>query len=208
MTEAVTLAPGIRRLRAANPSPLTGSGTNTYLLGTNDLAVIDPGPDLDAHLAAILQATKGRRVSAIIVTHAHRDHSALAPRLLGQGADGVGRACRSLSFAEERPRCGRTRFWCSENDCADALVENEILTPGAAFIVARKAHAAGALRIDWQAVRGFDNKRVDGADVGHVGQTILQAGVGGQDAGLDLGGCRPKGQKCERCKRECKSLLA
>ena len=81
MTEPALLAPGLRRLRAANPSPLTGTGTNTYLLGETDIAIIDPGPDLDAHLAAILQATKGQRVSAIIVSHAHRDHSALAPRL-------------------------------------------------------------------------------------------------------------------------------
>lgn len=81
MSGPVTLAPGVQRLRAPNPSPLTGSGTNTYLLGNTDLVLIDPGPDLDAHLAAILQATAGRRVQAIVVTHAHRDHSALAPRL-------------------------------------------------------------------------------------------------------------------------------
>jgi glyoxylase-like metal-dependent hydrolase (beta-lactamase superfamily II) len=81
MTSADALGAGLLRLRAANPSPLTGSGTNTYLLGTTELAIIDPGPDLDSHLEAILAAVGGRIVSHILVTHAHRDHSALAPRL-------------------------------------------------------------------------------------------------------------------------------
>jgi hydroxyacylglutathione hydrolase len=81
MTGPITLATGLQRLRAANPSPLTGTGTNTYLLGRDELAIIDPGPDLDSHLDAIVRAIAGRPVQAIVVTHAHLDHSALAPRL-------------------------------------------------------------------------------------------------------------------------------
>ena len=77
-----SLETGLRRLRAPNPGPMTGPGTNTYLLGQRDIAVIDPGPDDPAHLAAILGAIgPGQRVTHILVTHAHRDHSALAPRL-------------------------------------------------------------------------------------------------------------------------------
>lgn len=77
-----TLAPGLRRLRAANPGPMTGTGTNTYLLGTRDVAVIDPGPDTDAQPGAIEAALgEGAELRAVLVTHAHRDHSALAPRL-------------------------------------------------------------------------------------------------------------------------------
>lgn len=72
----------IRTLRAPNPSALTGTGTNTYLLGRGAVAVIDPGPDDDAHLAAILGALgSGERISHILITHPHLDHSALAPRL-------------------------------------------------------------------------------------------------------------------------------
>jgi glyoxylase-like metal-dependent hydrolase (beta-lactamase superfamily II) len=78
----ITLEPGLRRLRAANPSPLTGTGTNTYIVGMTDLAVIDPGPDLPDHLDAILRAIEPhQRLQQIIVTHAHKDHSALAPVL-------------------------------------------------------------------------------------------------------------------------------
>lgn len=77
-----TLEPGLRRILAPNPSPMTFRGTNTYLLGTRQIAVIDPGPDLDPHLRAILSALdKGQAVSHIFVTHAHVDHSPLAARL-------------------------------------------------------------------------------------------------------------------------------
>ncbi len=78
---AETLAPGIRRVLAPNPSPMTYWGTNTYIIGTNDVAVIDPGPDLDKHLDAIMSAVGSGRVSGIFVTHAHKDHTTLAPRL-------------------------------------------------------------------------------------------------------------------------------
>jgi glyoxylase-like metal-dependent hydrolase (beta-lactamase superfamily II) len=75
----MTLDPPIRTLLAPNPSPLTGAGTNTWLVGATALVVIDPGPDDPAHLAAILDAVgPGQHISHILVTHAHRDHSALS----------------------------------------------------------------------------------------------------------------------------------
>lgn len=65
----------LRIITADNPSPLTGAGTNTFLLGRSRIAVIDPGPDLPAHRAALLAAAKGGRITHIFVTHAHLDHS-------------------------------------------------------------------------------------------------------------------------------------
>lgn len=79
--DPVALAPGLWRLTAPNPSAMTFTGTNSYLLGDSRLVVIDPGPDDPRHLAALLQLIAGRRVEAIVVTHAHRDHSALGPAL-------------------------------------------------------------------------------------------------------------------------------
>ena len=77
--EAVPLGPDLRRILAPNPSPMTFRGTNTYLLGRRELAVIDPGPAIPAHLEAILAAlAPGQSVSHIIVTHSHLDHSPLA----------------------------------------------------------------------------------------------------------------------------------
>ncbi|MEM8653737.1 MAG: MBL fold metallo-hydrolase [Pseudomonadota bacterium] len=76
------LEPGLRRIVAPNPSPMTYRGTNTYLIGTRDLAVIDPGPDSAAHLEAILGAVEDRQhISHIVVTHSHLDHSPLARAL-------------------------------------------------------------------------------------------------------------------------------
>jgi glyoxylase-like metal-dependent hydrolase (beta-lactamase superfamily II) len=78
----VTLAPALRRILAPNPSPMTYRGTNTYLLGERDIAVIDPGPESDTHLAAIMAAcTPLQRITQILVTHSHVDHSPLAKRL-------------------------------------------------------------------------------------------------------------------------------
>lgn len=85
---AQELEPGLRRIVAPNPSPMTYRGTNTYILGETALAVIDPGPHSDAHLAAILGAVgPEQHISHIIVTHTHLDHSPLAkPLSLHTGA--------------------------------------------------------------------------------------------------------------------------
>lgn len=72
--EPSPMGPGIVRVVARNPSPLTFKGTNTYLLGSTSLAVIDPGPDDAEHRAAILRAAGARKITHIFSTHAHRDH--------------------------------------------------------------------------------------------------------------------------------------
>ncbi len=77
-----TVAPDVRRIVAPNASPMTFTGTNTYLLGTRQLAVIDPGPDDPRHLTTILDALgAGQEISHIIVTHSHVDHSPLSRAL-------------------------------------------------------------------------------------------------------------------------------
>lgn len=71
----------VRRLVAPNPSAFTFTGTCSYILGQGEVAILDPGPESDAHLEALLAATQGERIVAILVTHTHRDHSTLAARL-------------------------------------------------------------------------------------------------------------------------------
>jgi glyoxylase-like metal-dependent hydrolase (beta-lactamase superfamily II) len=72
------VAPGIRRIVARNPGPFTFRGTGTYVVGEGEVAVIDPGPDLDDHVAALIAGLAGERVTHILVTHTHRDHSPAA----------------------------------------------------------------------------------------------------------------------------------
>jgi glyoxylase-like metal-dependent hydrolase (beta-lactamase superfamily II) len=88
------LAPGVVRIVANNPNPFTFKGTNTYLVGTKDLALIDPGPEDEAHLEAILKAIGPRRLTHVLITHTHRDHTDGLPALLaatGAKTEGFGR---------------------------------------------------------------------------------------------------------------------
>lgn len=85
------LSPLVRRVLADNPSPFTFRGTSSFIIGHGEVVIIDPGPDSDAHLAALLSAVEGESVSHILVTHSHLDHSPLARRLkLATGAAVVG----------------------------------------------------------------------------------------------------------------------
>jgi glyoxylase-like metal-dependent hydrolase (beta-lactamase superfamily II) len=76
--EMVRLSPRVSRLLAPNPGLFTFKGTGVYLVGTDPVAVIDPGPDMAEHRAALERALEGRRVSHILVTHTHKDHSPAA----------------------------------------------------------------------------------------------------------------------------------
>ncbi len=104
----VELAPGVMRLTVNNPGPLTFHGTNTYLVGADTLAVIDPGPDDDAHFDALIAAIAGRPVSHIFVSHTHKDHSPLTARLKAAtgavvAAEGPHRAARPMRAGEVNP---------------------------------------------------------------------------------------------------------
>jgi glyoxylase-like metal-dependent hydrolase (beta-lactamase superfamily II) len=97
------LEPGIARVLAHNPSAFTYYGTQTYLVGTDELAVIDPGPDLSEHVEALVDAIGGRSVAAIMCTHTHRDHSpASRPLAEATGAPIIG--CAPLALETVGPR--------------------------------------------------------------------------------------------------------
>ena len=97
------LEPGIARVLARNPSAFTYFGTQTYIVGEKEVAVIDPGPDMPEHLDALVAAIAGRHVAAIMCTHTHRDHSPAARPLAGlTGAPVVG--CAPLALASAGPR--------------------------------------------------------------------------------------------------------
>jgi len=101
--EVEQVHPLVRRLLAPNPSPFTYTGTQTYIVGAGAVAVIDPGPDLAEHVDAILAATRGERIAAILCTHTHRDHSpASRPLAAATGAPITG--CAPLALDDDGPR--------------------------------------------------------------------------------------------------------
>lgn len=101
---AEPVGPLVRRVLARNPSPFTYTGTQTYLVGAGgDVAIIDPGPDEAEHLDALMEAVGDARVTAILCTHTHRDHSpAAAPLAARTGAPIVG--CAALTLEDDGPR--------------------------------------------------------------------------------------------------------
>ncbi len=80
----MTLSPRVRRVTANNPGAMTGAGTNTYLIGREEIAILDPGPADSSHIRAILEAVGSARVRWIVATHTHPDHSPAAAILAEQ----------------------------------------------------------------------------------------------------------------------------
>jgi glyoxylase-like metal-dependent hydrolase (beta-lactamase superfamily II) len=100
---AVELEPLVRRVLAGNPSPFTYTGTQTYIVGRGEVAVIDPGPNDADHVAALVAAVGQERVTAIMCTHTHRDHSPAAVALKeATGAPVIG--CAPLVLSDSGPR--------------------------------------------------------------------------------------------------------
>ncbi len=83
----------VRRITAPNPAPYTFKGTGTYIVGENEVAVIDPGPNISSHIDAIMTSLKDERISHILITHNHKDHS--------PGAQPLAEKCGAKIYAYE-----------------------------------------------------------------------------------------------------------
>jgi glyoxylase-like metal-dependent hydrolase (beta-lactamase superfamily II) len=128
--------PGVRRLLCNNPSPFTFKGTVSYIVGTGKVAIVDPGPDDEAHAAALLDAVRGETVTHIFVTHTHRDHSPGTPRIKAATgakvfAEGPHRPARSLHVGEA-PRLDASNDVEFRPD--HALADGEVVS-GAGFTI-------------------------------------------------------------------------
>jgi glyoxylase-like metal-dependent hydrolase (beta-lactamase superfamily II) len=103
------VVPGIRRVLANNPSPFTYRGTVTYIVGRGQVAIIDPGPADEPHIAMLLEAVRGETVTHIVVTHTHRDHSPAAAVVKAATgatvvAEGPHRPARPLQLGDVKPQ--------------------------------------------------------------------------------------------------------
>src|SRR5450755_3562873 len=100
--------PGVRRVMADNPGPFTFKGTMSYIVGRGQVAIVDPGPADERHIGALLDAVRNETVTAIFVTHTHRDHSPAVPAIKAATgatvyAEGPHRAARPLHIGEHNP---------------------------------------------------------------------------------------------------------
>jgi len=127
--EAVRLSPRLARVTAPNAGRMTGPGTNTYIAGHDELAVIDPGPAIDEHIAALERICAGR-LRWILVTHTHRDHSPAAHALaLRTGAELIGNVIPNDGYQDETFVSARA---LAQDDClvTPEFTLRALLTPG------------------------------------------------------------------------------
>ena len=139
----VELTDNVLRVTAPNAGPFTFHGTNSYVLGRDTLAIIDPGPEDDSHYETLMRTVNGRPVSHIFITHTHADHSPLARRIAAETgaktvAEGPHRAARALHEGEENPldaaadRAFSPDITVSDGDRieGDGWALETVLTPG------------------------------------------------------------------------------
>jgi glyoxylase-like metal-dependent hydrolase (beta-lactamase superfamily II) len=157
------MAPGVVRVTAPNAGPYTFTGTNSFVIGGDRVAVVDPGPESEAHLRALTAAIGGRPAEAILLTHTHKDHSALARRLKAEtGAP--------LWFGG-RHRPSRPKRWALERDpvAGDSdydLVPDRVLADGERLTI-------GGTEIEVLATPGHCRNHLS---FGLVGTDILLSG--------------------------------
>ena len=127
--KAVRLTHNVQRITAPNAGPMTGAGTNTYLIGSGPYVVLDPGPADQAHIKAILEATSSN-IETIVVTHTHPDHSPAAKALVeATGAQLVGCMMTNDGFQDESFRVETNVSHGDEITIGDLTLE-AIHTPG------------------------------------------------------------------------------
>lgn len=121
--------PGMRVLRASNPSPMTLDGTRSYVIGRDVVVIVDPGPDESAHLDRLARTVEGATVRGILLTHAHSDHAAGAPRLAARLGAPVMMARGAVTPAPEPLPIGR---WLSGSEEVETDVGpvHAVHTPG------------------------------------------------------------------------------
>jgi glyoxylase-like metal-dependent hydrolase (beta-lactamase superfamily II) len=145
--------PGVRRILCDNPSPFTFTGTVSYIIGQGKVAILDPGPDSEAHAKALLDAVRGETVSHILVTHTHRDHSPNTARIkAATGAstygEGPHRASRPRYESEKHnPESGADRDFMP-----DVRVKDGDMIEGAGWAlqgVTTPGHTANHMAFAW-----------------------------------------------------------
>jgi glyoxylase-like metal-dependent hydrolase (beta-lactamase superfamily II) len=146
--------PGVRRLLCDNPSPFTFTGTVSYIVGRGKVAIVDPGPDSEAHAKALLGAVRGETVTHVFVTHTHKDHSPNTARIKAATgarvyAEGPHRASRPRFESEKHsPESGADRDFRPDV----RLRDGEVVSGGgwALEAVTTPGHTANHLAFAWK----------------------------------------------------------